>query len=182
MRRVLLTGATGVVGSWLARRLVDEGAYVVALVRDLDPQSELLRSGTLQRLAVVNGALEDARALDRAVVEHETDTIIHLGAQTIVGAALRSPAATFASNLQGTWNVLEAARLHGSLVRAVVVASSDKAYGTAVSLPYTEEMPLQGRGPDDVLEELHRPAHDLLRGDLRSAGADRALRQHFRWR
>ncbi len=150
MRRVLLTGATGVVGSWLARRLVDEGAYVVALVRDLDPQSELLRSGTLQRLAVVNGALEDARALDRAVVEHETDTIIHLGAQTIVGAALRSPAATFASNLQGTWNVLEAARLHGSLVRAVVVASSDKAYGTAVSLPYTEEMPLQGRGPYDV--------------------------------
>jgi CDP-glucose 4,6-dehydratase len=149
-RRVLVTGATGVVGSWLTRRLVDEGAYVVALVRDMDPQSELLRSGTLQRIAVVNGELEDGRSVDRAVVEHEVDSIVHLGAQTIVGAALRSPAATFASNVTGTWSVLEAARIHSSLVRSVVVASSDKAYGTAEKLPYTEDMPLQGRGPYDV--------------------------------
>ena len=148
--RVLVTGATGVVGSWLTRRLVDDGAYVVAFVRDMDPQSELLRSGTLQRTSVVNGDLEDARAVERAVVEHEVDTIVHLGAQTIVGAALRSPAATFSANLQGTWNVLEAARLHSTLVRSVVVASSDKAYGTAEKLPYTEDMPLQGRGPYDV--------------------------------
>lgn len=149
-RRVLVTGATGVVGSWLTRRLLDEGAYVVAFVRDLDPQSELLRSGTMQRAAVVNGDLVDARAVERAVVEHEADTIVHLGAQTIVGAALRSPAATFAANVQGTWNVLEAARLHSSIVRSVVVASSDKAYGTAEQLPYTEDMPLQGRGPYEV--------------------------------
>jgi CDP-glucose 4,6-dehydratase len=73
-----------------------------------------------------------------------------LGAQTIVGAALRSPAATLASNVTGTWTVLEAARIHSSLVRSVVVASSDKAYGTAEKLPYTEDMPLQGRGPYDV--------------------------------
>jgi len=138
------------VGSWLTRRLVNDGAYVVALVRDMDPQSELLRSGTLQRISVVNGELEDARVVERAVVEHEVDTIVHLGAQTIVGAALRSPAATFSANLQGTWNVLEAARLHSTLVRSVVVASSDKAYGTAEQLPYTEDMPLQGRGPYDV--------------------------------
>ena len=149
-RRVLVTGATGVVGSWLTRRLLDEGAYVVALVRDLDPQTELLRSGTLQRVAVVNGELEDAITVERAVVDHEVDTIMHLGAQTIVGAALRSPASAFASNVKGTWNVLEAARLHASLVRSVVVASSDKAYGTAAQLPYTEDMPLQGRGPYDV--------------------------------
>ena len=148
--RVLVTGATGVVGSWLTRRLLDEGAYVVALVRDMDPQSELLRSGTLQRTAVVNGDLEDAALVERSVVEHEVDTIVHLGAQTIVGAALRSPAATFSANLQGTWNVLEAARLHSSLVKSVVVASSDKAYGTADQLPYTEDMPLQGRGPYEV--------------------------------
>lgn len=148
--RVLVTGATGIVGSWLCRRLVEAETYVVALIRDLDPQSELLRSGTLQRLSVVNGALEDASVVERAVVEHEVDTIIHLGAQTIVGAALRSPTATFASNLTGTWNVLETGRRHASLVRSLVVASSDKAYGTAVQLPYTEEMPLQGRGPYDV--------------------------------
>jgi len=149
-RRVLVTGATGVVGSWLVRRLVDTGAYVVALIRDLDPQSELIRSGTLQRIAVVNGKLEDALAVERAAVEHEVDTIMHLGAQTIVGAALRSPANTFAANVQGTWNVFETARIHASLIRCVVVASSDKAYGTSDQLPYTEDMPLQGRGPYDV--------------------------------
>jgi len=149
-RRVLVTGATGVVGSWLTRRLVDDGAYVVVLVRDMDPQSELLRSGTLERVAVVNGELENAATVDRAVIEHDIDTIVHLGAQTIVGAAFRSPAATFASNITGTVNVLESARVHSSLVRAVVIASSDKAYGTADRLPYTEEMPLQGRGPYDV--------------------------------
>jgi CDP-glucose 4,6-dehydratase len=145
-----VTGATGVVGSWLTRRLVDEGGYVVALVRDLDPQSELLRSGTLQRVTVVNGELEDAATVERAVVDHDVDTIMHLGAQTIVGAALQSPASAFASNVEGTWNVLETARLHSSLVSSIVVASSDKAYGTAVQLPYTEDMPLQGRGPYDV--------------------------------
>jgi len=149
-RRVLVTGATGIVGSWLTRRLVDEGAYVVALVRDLDPQSELLRSGTLQSVNVVNGELEDALTVERAVIDHDVDTIMHLGAQTIVGAALRSPASAFASNIRGTWNVLEAARLHSSLVRSVVVASSDKAYGTVAQLPYTEDMPLQGRGPYDA--------------------------------
>jgi CDP-glucose 4,6-dehydratase len=147
---VLVTGATGVVGSWLTRRLLDEGAYVVALVRDLDPQSELLRSGTLQRVNVVNGELEGTTTVARAVVDHEVDTILHLGAQTIVGAALQTPASAFASNVMGTWNVLEAARLYSSLVRSVVVASSDKAYGTAAQLPYTEDMPLQGRGPYDV--------------------------------
>ena len=149
-RKVLVTGATGVVGSWLTRRLVDEGAYVVALVRDQDPQSELLRSGTLQRVNVINGELESALTVERAVIDHDVDTIMHLGAQTIVGAAVRSPASAFASNIRGTWNVLEAARLHASLVRSVVVASSDKAYGAAAQLPYTEDMPLQGRGPYDV--------------------------------
>jgi CDP-glucose 4,6-dehydratase len=149
-RRVLVTGATGVVGSWLARRLVEEGAYVVALVRDLDPQSELLRSGTLQYLNVVNGMLEDAPTVARAVVDHEVDTILHLGAQTIVGAAVLDPASAFVSNIQGTWNVLETVRLHPSLVRSVVIASSDKAYGTADRLPYTEDMPMQGRGPYDA--------------------------------
>jgi CDP-glucose 4,6-dehydratase len=116
----------------------------------MDPPSELLRCGSLQLISVVNGDLVDARAVERAVVEHEVVTIVHLGALTFVGAALRCPAATFSANLQGTWYVLEAARLHSTLVRSVVVASSDKAYGTAHKLPYTEDMPLQGRGPYDV--------------------------------
>jgi CDP-glucose 4,6-dehydratase len=148
-RRVLVTGATGLVGSWLSRRLVDEGAYVVALVADHDPQSELVRSGTISRLSVVDGRLEDAAAVERAIVGHEVDTVLHLGAQTIVGTAHRSPRATFESNIQGTWNVLDACRLHASLVQRIVVASSDKAYGTQ-ALPYTEDMPLEGRHPYEV--------------------------------
>ncbi len=148
--RVLVTGATGMVGSWLARRLVDEGARVVALVADHDPQSELLRSGTIDRLTVVDGRLEDADAIERAVVGHDVDVIVHLGAQTIVGTARRAPRLTLESNVQGTWNVLEAARLHVDLVRAVVVASSDKAYGAQPSLPYTEDMPLAGVQPYEV--------------------------------
>ncbi len=148
--RVFVTGATGIVGSWLTRRLVDAGAYVVAFVRDADPQSELYRSGTAARISVVSGALEDYHAIERAINEHETDTVMHLGAQTIVGTALRSPLPTFEANIRGTYNLLEACRRMGSIVKAVVIASSDKAYGDSDILPYTESMPPLGRHPYDV--------------------------------
>jgi CDP-glucose 4,6-dehydratase len=149
-RRVFVTGATGLVGSWLTRALAEQGAYVVALVRDWDTKSELMRSGVIQRVNVVSGALEDYGALDRAINEHELDTVFHLGAQTIVGSALRSPLATFEANIRGTYNLLDACRVHGDLVKRVVVASSDKAYGDSETLPYTEDMPLHGRHPYDV--------------------------------
>ena len=149
-KRVFVTGATGLVGSWLIRELMRAGADVVALVRDWDPRSELVRSGLIARTAVVSGRLEDLAALERALVEHEIDTVFHLGAQTIVGAALRNPLETFESNIRGTYNVLEACRRHTDLVERVVVASSDKAYGTSDHLPYTEAMPPLGRYPYDV--------------------------------
>ena len=149
-RRVLVTGATGIVGSWLVRQLVEDGAFVVGLVRDMNPQSELLRSGLWTRITVVNGALEDYAAVERAVVEHEVDSVFHLAAQAIVTTALRSPLATFESNIRGTYNLLEACRVHATLVERVVVASSDKAYGESATLPYTEDMPLVGRHPYDV--------------------------------
>ena len=149
-RRVLVTGATGMVGSWLTRWLVEAGAHVAALVCDWDPQSELIRSGTIGRVSVVNGRLEDADAVERAVNGQEVDTVFHLGAQAIVGVANRSPRQTFESNVQGTWNVLDACRLHRTMVERVVVASSDKAYGTQPVLPYTEDMPLQGQQPYEV--------------------------------
>jgi CDP-glucose 4,6-dehydratase len=148
--RVLVTGATGIVGSWVTRDLVERDAHVVALVMDVDPQSELYRSGTIRRVNVVNGRLEDFHTLERAIAAHEIDTVIHLGAQAIVSVAHRSPAATFEANIRGTWNLLEACRLHADLVKGVVVASSDKAYGEQEVLPYTEETPLQGRHPYEV--------------------------------
>ena len=149
-RTVLVTGATGVVGSWLCQRLVAEGAELVVLVRDWDPRSELVRGGTIQQARVVQGALEDYASLERALSEHEVDAVFHLGAQAIVGVALRSPLLTFESNIRGTYNLLEACRIHRDLVRNIVVASSDKAYGDSDLLPYTEDMPLQGRHPYDV--------------------------------
>lgn len=149
-KRVFVTGATGMVGACLVKELLAQGAYVTALVRDADPQSELFRSKAIEKVHVVNGALEDFGALERGINEHEVDTVFHLGAQTIVGTARRFPLATFEANVRGTYNLLEACRLHQSLVKRIVVASSDKAYGDQVRLPYTEETPLQGQYPYDV--------------------------------
>jgi len=149
-RRVLVTGATGIIGSWLVRELLARGAHVVTLVRDADPESELFRSGDIQRVSVVNGTLEDFWTVERAINESEIDTVFHLGAQTIVGTAYRFPLGTFEANIRGTYNLLEACRLHDDLVERVVVASSDKAYGEVPDLPYTEEMPLKGSHPYEV--------------------------------
>jgi CDP-glucose 4,6-dehydratase len=149
-RRVLVTGPTGIIGSWLIKDLLAHGAYVVALVQDADPQSELFRSGDIQRVSVVNGVLEDFWTLERAINQHEVDTVFHLGAQTIVGTAHRFPLPTFEANIRGTYNLLEACRLHHGMVHAVVVASSDKAYGEQRKLPYTEDMPLNGRHPYEI--------------------------------
>ncbi len=148
--RVFVTGATGIVGSWLVKRLLHEGTYVVALVRDWNPQSELIRSGDINGTTVVSGDLEDYATLERAISEHEIDVVFHLGAQTIVGTALRSPLQTFEANIRGTYNLLEACRVHNDLVERVVVASSDKAYGEVENLPYTEDMSPRGRHPYDV--------------------------------
>src|SRR4029078_624018 len=111
-RRVFVTGATGIVGSWLVKRLLEHGAYVVVLGRDGDPQSELIRSGDVMKTSVVNGRLEDYGTLERAVNEHEIDTVFHLAAQPIVTTALRNPLPTFEANVRGTYNVLEACRVH----------------------------------------------------------------------
>lgn len=149
-RHVLVTGATGIIGSWLVSALLREGADVVALVRDIDPQSDLYRNGDIRRIAVVSGCLEDFQTLERAISEHEVDTVFHLAAQPIVGVAHRFPLHTFESNIRGTYNLLDCCRVHNSLVHRVVIASSDKAYGTHAILPYTEEMPLVGRHPYEV--------------------------------
>ena len=149
-RNVFVTGATGLLGSWLAEALAARGARVTCLIRDWVPESRLVRSGILDRMNIVRGELEDAALLTRVLNEYEIDTVFHLGAQTIVGTAARSAASTFESNVRGTWNVLEAARACSTLVKRIVVASSDKAYGMHDHLPYTEDMPLQGRFPYDA--------------------------------
>ena len=149
-RRVLVTGATGLVGSWLSRALIERGAEVIALVRDHDPQTEFYRSGTAQRAFVVSGRVEDLDTLERALVHHRVDTVFHLAAQTQVRTAHRLPFETFEANIRGTYALLEACRRQRDLVERVVVASSDKAYGEAAVLPYTEDTPLEARFPYDA--------------------------------
>ena len=149
-RRVFITGASGVIGSWLVKELLRHRSHVTALVRDSDYHSELFRSGDIKRVSVVNGALEDFWTLNRVINKYEPETVFHLGAQTIVGIAQRSPLATFEANIRGTYNLLEACRLHAGIVRQIVVASSDKAYGDHGASVYTENMPLKGNHPYDV--------------------------------
>ena len=149
-RCALVTGATGIVGSWLCQALLERGAAVVALVLDDDSQSRFYREGIDRRCRIVRGDLARVEDCARAINLEGADVVFHLGAQTIVGTALRDPLECFESNVRGTYNLLESARRLAPLVRAVVVASSDKAYGDSPVLPYTEDMPLNGRHPYDV--------------------------------
>ncbi|HEY9076108.1 MAG TPA: NAD-dependent epimerase/dehydratase family protein [Anaerolineaceae bacterium] len=148
-RPTFVTGGTGLVGSWLVRRLRQAGADVVCLVRDWVPQSELVRTGDFSAVKVVRGDVRDQALLERTLGEYEIDTVIHLAAQTIVTIANRNPVSTFETNIGGTWSLLEACR-RSPRVRQVVVASSDKAYGDQTALPYDESTPLQGQHPYDV--------------------------------
>jgi CDP-glucose 4,6-dehydratase len=149
-RGVLVTGASGLVGSWLVEELLLQGAAIVCLVRDRVPDSRFFSEGFAQKVTLAQGDVEDAHSVSRVVNEYEPRTVFHLGAQAIVQTANRAPADTFRANIEGTWNVLEACRMHDHPIEQIIVASSDKAYGDQEKLPYTEETPLQGRHPYDV--------------------------------
>jgi CDP-glucose 4,6-dehydratase len=147
-RSVFITGASGLLGGWLVKQLMEEGADIVALIRDGTPKSMLFREGLVERINTVSGGLDDAALLRRAMGEYSVDTVFHLAAQAIVGVAKLDPVGTLEANVRGTWNVLEAARQ--AQVRQTIVASSDKAYGVSADLPYREDHPLQGTYPYDV--------------------------------
>ncbi len=149
-RNVFVTGASGLLGSWMVEELIKEGATVTCLLRDWVPGSKLISSRTVSRANIVHGQLEDYDLLVRVINEYEIDSVFHLAAQTIVGTASRSAISTFDSNIRGTWNLLEACRICPKLIERIVFASSDKAYGAHDTLPYTEDMALQGRFPYDV--------------------------------
>lgn len=148
-RRVFVTGGSGLVGGWLVAELLRQGADVIVLLRDWVPSSKLLSSSMLNKANIVQGNLSDSKFIERVLSEYEVQTVMHLAAQTIVPIANRNPLSTFESNIAGTWNLLEACRLVKS-VSSVVVASSDKAYGEADELPYTESTPLKAIFPYDV--------------------------------
>lgn len=148
-KSVLVTGASGLLGGWLTKHLLAEGASVTAVVRDWVPQAEIVRAKILEQVNVVRGDVVDQDCMERALGEYEVQTVFHLAAQTVVGIANVNPASTLESNVRGTWSLLEACR-RSPRVQAIVTASSDKAYGAQPVLPYSEDMPLQGRHPYDV--------------------------------
>lgn len=148
-KNILITGATGLLGPWLVQELVAQKANVFVLIRDLISHSEFFKQNLQQKTSVIIGDLLDQNLLTRILNEGDIEAVFHLGAQAIVGYANRSPISTFKSNIEGTWNLLEACRL-SPWVKRIVVASSDKAYGEQANLPYTEDAPLQGKHPYDV--------------------------------
>ena len=148
-RRVFVTGASGLVGSWLVEALLQKKAEVVILLRDWVPGSKLISSRLLEKVTVIRGNLADSRELERVLSEYEIKSVIHLAAQTIVPIANKNPLSTFESNIAGTWNLLEACR-HVQSIESIVIASSDKAYGDVPILPYKEDMPLNAIYPYDV--------------------------------
>lgn len=147
-RNVFVTGATGLLGSHLTAELVARGANVTVLVRDSVAKSHFHRLGLDQKVSIVRGDLTDYALLERALGEYETESVFHLGAQTIVTIANRNPLSTWESNVRGTYLLMEACR-RSPRVKRVVVASSDKAYGAQPVLPYDEDSPLIGRFPYD---------------------------------
>jgi len=148
-KNVFITGATGFLGSWLTKYLLEKGSNITALVRDWVPKSKLFSDDSINKINVVRGNIEDYLLLERIVNEYEINTVFHVAAQTIVGIANDNPLSTFESNIKGTWNILEVCR-KASKVKKIIVASSDKAYGDQEVLPYTEDTPLMGRHPYDV--------------------------------
>lgn len=149
-KKVFITGSTGFIGSWLTKRLVDLGAQVAILFYESNFESELVRSGYIKKVRIVKGLLQDYSILEKIIYENGIDTVLHLGAQTQVVEAILNPLETYESNVRGTYSLLEACRIHRKQVKRIVVASSDKAYGTSTILPYVEETPLRAVYPYDV--------------------------------
>jgi CDP-glucose 4,6-dehydratase len=166
MKRALVTGGHGFLASHLARALLERGDSVTVLDLVPPPLSGLVLQGVAPEVELVEADLADGRAVSAAVEGAEFDVVFHLAAQTLVGPAMADPAATFEANVRGTWNLLEACRR--AEVPAVLVASSDKAYGPREELPYREAMQLRPASPyeaskaaADAIALSYRPAYGL---------------------
>jgi CDP-glucose 4,6-dehydratase len=166
VKRALVTGGHGFVASHLARALLERGDAVTVLDLAPPPLSGLALQGVAPEIELVEADLCDEPRVEAAVAAGEFDVVFHLAAQTLVGPAMAAPAATFEANVRGTWTLLEACRR--AEVPALVVASSDKAYGPSEQLPYREDMQLRPASPyeaskaaADAIALSYRPAYGL---------------------
>jgi len=147
-KKVLVTGATGFIGSYLVKELIEKGANVSCLVLEMKKNCNFLDLKLNEKTNLIYGSLLDFDLLNLSIKEYDIDTVFHLAAQPLVQVALKAPSETIKTNILGTLNILEACRLNN--VKRTVVASSDKAYGSCDKLPYDETFALHGEYPYDV--------------------------------
>lgn len=168
-KNVFITGADGFIAGWIAKTLVEKGAHVIAIVRDTKKNSALKVHGILDKVTVVNGCITDFTLMKRIMNEYSVEYCFHLAAQPLVQVANNSPMSTFDTNVKGTWTILEAIRtVKYPGFKGIVIASTDKAYGTHEQLPYTEDSELRGIFPydaskvcADVIARCYTATYDL---------------------
>jgi len=147
-KKVLITGHEGFLGSNLTKTLLALGADIVGLDKVKDKSGSIL-SGLRRDIVCIKGDISDIKLVKRVINKYKPEVIFHIAAEAIVGRANKDPVEAFRSNIEGTWNILESSR--GKLfIEAIVVASSDKAYGSHKILPYKENAALKGDHPYDV--------------------------------
>jgi CDP-glucose 4,6-dehydratase len=151
-KNVFVTGVNGFIGGHLAHALLKQGARVTGLIRNLKADTYLHYEGLAEKCNLVIGDLTSRELMERIVSEEQIQVVFHLGAQVEVGVARKFPYLTWETNVKGTYCLLEALRTHREQLEAVIVASSDKAYGVypATMMPYREDYPLKPTFPYDV--------------------------------
>src|SRR3989344_3942409 len=148
-KNVFITGGAGFIGTWIIKELVDKGAVVYCLVKEMPKESNFTGLGLDKKVSLIYGDILDINSLKLFFEKYNIDSVFHLAAQPLVQLALKSPLETIETNVMGTLNVLEACRLNPRIKR-ILIASTDKAYGSSEKLPYDETFPLRGEYPYDV--------------------------------
>jgi CDP-glucose 4,6-dehydratase len=143
-KRFAVTGATGLLGSNLVNRLIGMGHEVNVLIKDENSKSILDASVTK-----VYGDISDKNDIEYFIQKTDPTHFVHLAAQTQAYDSLKYPYPTFYNNIVGTLNILESLREYGKC-KAIIVASSDKAYGELIGEKYLENHPLNGIYPYDA--------------------------------
>ncbi len=148
-KKVLITGYEGFLGSQLTSTLLNYGAKIWGLDIITHRKHTVLSGEELKKINIIRGSVTNFSLVSKIIRENKIEYIFHLAAEALVDECLKNPVRGFSSNIKGTWNVLEAAR-NNNTIKAIVIASSDKAYGSHKELPYKEGAPLRGNHPYDV--------------------------------
>lgn len=148
-RNILITGGSGFVGYWVASTLAAKGARVTILDPKPLPSFSVIEGIGRKNFKYVCGLSTAETLVTKILQTNHIQSIFHLGAEAIVTEAQARPGETLDKNVRGTWVLLECARAYGK-VTEIVIASSDKAYGSHDTLPYREDFALQGKHPYDV--------------------------------